>query len=85
MTKIMRGPDQAAVTAEVLDLDLRRPLDLDPVAPLDDDRALVGELLQAEVAKLGAGLDAVQIDVCELNPAGIYAYELEGRAGDLHP
>src|SRR5690348_3020617 len=45
MIKIMFSPDQAAVPAEVLDVDQRGAVDLQPVAPLDDDRAAVGKLV----------------------------------------
>src|ERR1700674_3226452 len=80
MTKITRRPDQAAVAAEVLDLDPRGVVDLQAIAPFDDDRALLGELLEAEVAKLRDVLHAIEIDVGELHPARIHADQLEGWA-----
>src|SRR2546428_4001263 len=66
MTKITCCPDQAAVAAERLDLDQRRTVDLEPVAPLHDDRALFGELLPAPVAPPHAVFHPLQIDVRQL-------------------
>jgi hypothetical protein len=83
MIKIILRPDQAAVAAKVLDLDDRCAVHLQPVAPLHDHGALVGELVEAEVAKLGAALHAIQIDVGKLQPTGIDANQLEGWACDM--
>src|SRR5260370_3461833 len=54
MTKITFRPDQAAVAAEMLDLDQSGAAHLQTVAPFDDHRALLGELLEAEVRQQGA-------------------------------
>ena len=70
------------VAAERLDLDQRRTVDLEPVAPLHDDRALLGELLQAQVAQLHAVFDPIEIDVRELYAARVDAHQLKGRARD---
>lgn len=56
---------------------------LEPVAPLDHDRALVEKLLQAEVEKVGAGLEAVEVDVGQLNAPGVHPHQLEGGAGHV--
>src|SRR6266571_1466715 len=83
MTKIIFGPDQAAVAAKVLDVDACGSVHVHPVAPLDDDRSVVGELLEPEVTQLGVVLHAVQIDVGELHAARVDAHELEGGARDV--
>src|SRR5690242_9881927 len=83
MTKITFRPDHSPVTAEVLDLDDGRAVDVDSVAPLDDDGALVRKLVEAEVGKLGAVLDAIQVDVGELHAAGVHAHQLKRRARDI--
>ena len=83
MTKITSGPDHAAVTAEVLEVDQRGPVDLEPVAPLDHDRAILRELFQSEVAQLRAALDPVQVDVGELHAAGVDADQLKRGACDV--
>src|SRR4029077_6373992 len=83
MTKIMRGPDQAAVAAEVLELDHGRAVDLEALAPLDHHRAAIRQLIEPEVAELGAVLDPVQVHVGQLKAAGIDAHQLEGRAGHV--
>src|SRR6266702_898725 len=83
MTKIIFGPDQAAVAAEVLDVDPCGPVHFHAVAPLNEDRSVVGELLEAEVTQLGVVLDAVQVDVGELHTARVDAHELEGGARDV--
>src|SRR5690349_1583540 len=83
MTKIMSGPDQAAVAAEVLELDHRRAVDLEALAPLDHHRAVVGQLVEPQVAELGAFLDAIEVDVGQLQVARIDAHELKGRARDV--
>src|SRR5438093_4184544 len=100
MTKVTLRPDQTAVAAHVLELDervlvqplrrLRRHLPTEwggqqPVSPLDHDRAIFRELLEAKVAELRAALDPVKVDVRELHPPGVDPHELEGRAGDLRP
>ena len=82
MTKITLRPNEPAVAPEVLDLDQSRTRRAEPVAPLDQHRALVGQLVQAQVCQLRRGLDPVQVDVRELHPAGVDAHQLEGRAGD---
>ncbi len=56
---------------------------LEPVAPLDHDRALVEKLLQAEVEKVGAGLEAVEVDVGQLNAPRVHPHQLEGGAGHM--
>ncbi len=56
---------------------------LEPVAPLDHDRALVEKLLKAEVDKLGAGLEAVEVDVGQLNAPRVHPHQLEGGAGHV--
>src|SRR2546430_3796884 len=82
MTKITCCPDHAAVAAEMLDLEQGRTVDLEPVAPFHDDRALLGELLQAQVAQLRAVFDPIEVDMRELYPARVDAHQLKGRARD---
>ena len=82
MTKITLRPDQAAVAAEVLDLDQSGARHLQAIPPLDDKGTLLGELLQAKAGELGVLLDSVQVDVRELQPAAIDAHQLKGGAGD---
>src|SRR5438067_9161696 len=83
MTKITSGPDHAAVTAEVLEVDQRGPVDLEPVAPLDHDRATLRELFQPEVAQVRAALDPVEVDVGELHAAGVDTDELKRGARNV--
>src|SRR5579864_94482 len=83
MTKIMLGPDQAAVTAEVLDLDHGRAVDLEAVTPLHHHRSAVGQLVEPEIAELEAVLHAIEVDMGQLHAAGIDAHELKGRARDV--
>jgi hypothetical protein len=61
----------------VLDGDQRGALVIYPLAPLHDHSASVQQLLQPEVAHLVASVQAVQVDVRQLNTAGIDADELE--------
>src|SRR5262245_57408700 len=82
MTKIMLRPDQAAVAAKVLDLDVRRAVDDDALPPLDDHGSLVGELVDAELRQLGAVLDPVEVDVSQLHPTWVDTDQLERRARD---
>ena len=82
MTKITLRPDQAAVAAEVLDLDQRGARHLQTIAPFDDERAILGELLQAKAAELGAVLDAIKVDVSNLHRPGVDANQLKGWARD---
>src|SRR5712691_2415900 len=81
-TKVTVRPDAPAVAAEMLDRDMRRVFDVDPLTPFDDHRTLLGQLLEPQVGQLGAVLDPVEIDVGKLDPARIDADELEGRACD---
>src|SRR6266404_3959196 len=80
MTKITNRPDEAAVAAQLLDLDEPRAVDFDALAPLHDNGSLLRELLEAEVAQLRHVLDAVKVHVRQLHAAGIDANQLEGRA-----
>jgi hypothetical protein len=82
MTKITRGPDQAAVSAEMLDFNERSIGHLQTVSPLDDERTLVGQLVQAEVGELGGVLDAIQIDMRKLHTSRVDPDQLERWAGD---
>src|SRR5712692_10894194 len=81
MTKITLHLEQAAVAPEVLDLDVRCTVDLQAVAPLHDHGPLARELFEAEVAQLRRVLDAVEVDMGELNSTGIDPHELKCRAG----
>src|SRR5438309_10283641 len=83
MTKITHRPDQAAVAAKVPDLDQRGAVHLDPVPPLDHDRALLAQPFAAEVAELSVALHPTQVDMRQPQPPGIYPHELAGRAGHL--
>src|SRR5260370_25393875 len=83
-TKITFDPDAAAVASQVLDGDHRsvgadRAIDL--IAPFDDHGSRIQQLVEAEVAKLVAFFQPVQVDVSELQAAGIDSYQLEGRTG----
>src|SRR5260370_16994927 len=82
MTKITFRPDQAAVAAEMLDLDQSGAAHLQSVAPFDDHRALLGELLEAKVRELRELLDPVQVDVRQLHSTRVDADQLEGWARD---
>src|SRR5260370_19220644 len=82
MTKITFRPDQAAVAAEMLDLDQSGAAHLQSVAPFDDHRALLGELLEAKVRELRELLDPVQADVRQLHSTRVDADQLEGWARD---
>lgn len=73
----------AAVSAEMLDREQRRLWRVQPVAPLDDHRALIEKVLQAEVEELGIGPEAVEVDVGELNAPWVHAHQLKGGAGDV--
>ena len=66
----------------MLDADLRGAVDLDALAPLHHDCALLRELVEAEVRELGDVFDPVEVDVRELDAAGIDANELERGARD---
>src|SRR5713226_648482 len=81
-TKITVGPDEATVAALVLDGDhcgVRADCLIDPIAPLDDHRSCIQQLIEAEVAQLVTLFEPVQVDVRELQAAWIDADELEGR------
>src|SRR5260370_35453515 len=82
MTKMAFRPDQAAVAAEMLDLDQSGAAHLQSVAPFDDHRALLGELLEAKVRELRELLDPVQVDVRQLDSTRVDAHQLEGWARD---
>src|SRR5215831_17049228 len=82
MSKITFDLDQAAVAAEVLDLDPRRAVYIEPVAPLDHDRPLQGQLFQPQVAQLRLALDPIKVDVRQLEAARVDADQLKGRAGN---
>src|SRR5258706_5690084 len=90
MTKITLRPDQATIAAKVLNFNqtgagqagagqcgARR---LEAVAPLDHDRSLVQQLLDPEVDELRRALDAIQVEMRQLDPTGIEAHQLEGGA-----
>src|SRR5579864_9576908 len=83
MTKIMLGPDQAAVAAQVLDLDRRSVLDFEAISPLDHDGALLGQLVQSQVGQLFWIFNSVEVDVSHLHATRIDAHQLKRRAG--HP
>ena len=53
------------------------------VTPLDHHGALIKELLQSEVDKLGPDLEAVEVDMRNLNAAGVDANQLKGWACDM--
>ena len=57
-----------------------RASQVEAVAPFDHHRALVEQLVEAEVGELARRLHAVQVDVRELHPARIDPHQLEGRA-----
>src|SRR5260370_5088294 len=78
MTKITFRPDQAAVAAEMLDLDQSGAAHLQSVAPFDDHRALLGELLEAKVRELRELLDPVQVDLRQLHSTPADPDQLEG-------
>src|SRR5207247_500172 len=80
MTKITLRPDQAAVAAEVIDRYLRRPVHVQPLPPLHDDRALCRELVQAEVSQLRALLHSIEVDVRQLETAWVDTDQLERGA-----
>src|SRR5258707_14388032 len=82
MTKITVHPDQAAIAAEVLDLDQGRAWHLQAVTPLDDDCALAGQVFEAQVRQLGHVLDPVQIHVGQLYVTRVDAHQLKGGAGN---
>src|SRR5438105_6035193 len=82
MTKITDRPDQAAVAAQMLDLDQRGVVDLEPLPPLHDHGALAGQLFEPQVTELAAVLHPVQIDVGKLQATRIDAHELKCWAGD---
>src|SRR5260370_10766278 len=82
MTKITFRPDQAAVAAEMLDLDQGGAAHLQAVAPFDDHRALLGQLLEAKVRQLRELLDPVQVDVRHLQATRVDAHQLKGWARD---
>src|SRR5437773_1615541 len=80
MTKITLRPDQAAVAAKVIDRYLRRPVHVQPLPPLHDDRALCRELVQAEVSQLRALLHSIEVDVRQLETAWVDTDQLERGA-----
>jgi len=83
-TKITFDPDAAAVAAQVFDGDqrgVRAYGSINPIAPLDDHRSRIQQLVEAQVAKVVALFQAVQVDVSELQAAGIDSDQLEGRTG----
>src|SRR5438309_1516631 len=71
MTKITDRPDQAAVAAKVLDLDQRGAVHLDPVPPLDHDRARVplGEDAYRAEPRLGDEMLRTDANQLRLLPA----------------
>jgi len=81
MTKITLGPYPAAIAAEMLDFDEGSVWNFNPVAPFDDDRPGVRELIDPNVCEFGAVFDSIEIDVSQLQPARIDAHQLERRAG----
>src|ERR1700681_1175536 len=82
MTKITLRPDQAAVATEMLYFDQGRGAHLQTVAPFDDNRALLGQLLETQVCQLRQLLDPVQVDVRQLYRTREDAHQLEGWARD---
>jgi hypothetical protein len=66
----------------VLEVDEGRVAGVEPVAPLDDDRSLVEQLVQAEVAELAGCFDPIQVDMGKLDTSRVDANQLEGGARD---
>src|SRR2546426_10960124 len=81
MTKITDRPDQAAVGAKVLDLEVSRAVHFQALPPLHHHGALPSQLFEAEVAQLAAVLDPVEVDVSKLSATRVAAGQLEGRTG----
>ncbi len=81
MTKITDRLDEAAVAAQVFELDQRRAVDVEALSPLDHDSSLAGELFEAKVAQLRAVLDPIQVDMGELHASRVNAHQLERWAG----
>lgn len=73
----------AAISAQVLQRKESALRGVEPIAPLDDHRALIQELVKAQIHQLGTRLEAIEVDVRELNAAGVDAHQLEGWAGDV--
>src|SRR2546428_2278184 len=81
-TKVTVGPDEATVAALVLDGDhrgVRADCLVYPIAPLDDHRSRIQQLIEAEVPQLVTFFEPVQVDVRELQATRIDTDELEGR------
>ena len=80
MTKITFRADQATVTSEMLDVDERSIRDFNPIAPLNDDRALVYQLFESQARQLCVLFDSVKVDVRELQAAWVHTNQLKRRA-----
>src|SRR5216684_3878365 len=76
-SQILLDSQPAAVAAEVLDGDRGGVRAVHSIAPFDDHRPRIEQLLETEVAQLIASLQAVEVDVRQLQPAGIDADQLE--------
>ena len=80
MTKITFRPDQAAVASEMLDVDKCSIRGFNPIAPLNDDRALVYQVFESQARQLSVVFDSVKIDVRELHAAWVHTNQLKRRA-----
>src|SRR3954454_221568 len=80
MTKVMFGTNHAAVATQVLDLDQRGAVNIEPLAPLDHHRPVLRQLLEPQVAQLGQVLHPVEVDVRELDAPWVDPDELKRGA-----